>query len=111
MTAADRSSSEAPSRSAQRTRSTFQIPGATCASEGAGGAAGGEVAGAGLAAGGGAAASCGAVGTCSQAPRRHAIRIAILVFIVPPLASARSVTGAGTAGRAPVHGAGDPANT
>src|SRR6516162_10503819 len=83
MTAAARSSSEAPSRSEQRTRSTSHRPGAICASEVTRGA-GGEAA-----SGGGAVGAGGAgAGGCAHAARQHDARTAtrsffIIVHLVP----------------------------
>src|SRR5438270_8379167 len=89
MTAAARSSSSAPSRSEQRTRSTSHRPGAICASEvtrGAGdeGASGGGV-------GGGAISCCDCcceAGDCAHAASQQANRTATsLVFIIVPLSN------------------------
>src|SRR5215472_7867310 len=74
MTAAARSSSEAPSRSEQRTRSTSHRPGAICASDVTRGSGGDEASGGGDG-GGGAACCCGA-GGCAHAARQHANRAA-----------------------------------
>src|SRR5207248_5508179 len=83
MIAAARSSSSAPSRSEQRTRSTSHRPGAICASEvtrGAGdeGASGGGVAGA-----AGGATCCCAASDCADPASEQANRtVTNLVFII-----------------------------
>src|SRR5690242_14413405 len=86
MTAAARSSSSAPSRSEQRTRSTSHRPGAICASDVTRGAGGGGASGGGVAGADGAATSCCEAGGCAHATSQQANRIATnLVFIIVPL--------------------------
>src|SRR6516162_8469192 len=99
MTAAARSSSAAPSRSEQRTRSTSHRPGAICASDVTRGAGGGAGSGGGS---GGVADCCGGgADGCAHALRQHASRTAkAYLFIAVPLVPIRiSVTGARTARR------------
>src|SRR5438874_11434042 len=87
MTAAARSSSSAPSRSEQRTRSTSHRPGAICASDVTRGA-GGEAASGGGAAGAGGGVGCCGADDCAHAARQHANRTATKsLFIIVPLSN------------------------
>jgi hypothetical protein len=80
MTAAARSSSEALSRSEQRTRSTSHRPGAICASDVTRGAAGGAASSGDAAGSGGAAPCCCGAGDCAHAARQHVNRTATSLF-------------------------------
>src|SRR5438105_11594039 len=88
MTAAARSSSSAPSRSEQRTRSTSHRPGAICASDVTRGVGGEAASGGGAASVGGGAACCCVAGECAHAARPHANRTATnSLFIIVPLSN------------------------
>src|SRR6516165_9649622 len=81
MAAAARSSSAAPSRSEQRTRSTSHRFGATCASDVTLGGVGGAAAGGGATGAGGGADCCCAADGCAYA-RQHVNRTATSSFFI-----------------------------